>query len=129
MRDIVKCNTLCYERDVRIRQKLHKRRIAKMAPTSKSNAKNTMDFTRPRSLDMQHIQRKTSTRWKEDEEYARIERHNHILMSKMDKIFASSVARSRDQEKATMFTPGVRLNPHQVFVAHIIMQCSFHDSF
>ena len=73
MRDIIKCNDLCYERDVRLRQKLHRRRIAKMAPTSKSNARSQMDFTRPVSLDMAHIQKKTSTRWKEDEEYARIE--------------------------------------------------------
>lgn len=114
MRDIVHCNSVCYRREIERKKQLHARRIAHMAPTSKTNSKSQMDCSRPRTLDMKHIKRKSNTRFREDEEFARIERENHMLMSKMDKIFSSSVVKNRKMEGAHMFSPGVRLNGCQV---------------
>jgi hypothetical protein len=69
-----------------------------------------MDFNQPKTMGMSHLKAKSNTKWRREEELARIEKENHILMRKMDNIFASGERRSKGD---TMFAPGVRVDCNQ----------------
>jgi hypothetical protein len=100
-------NRLCYNRDVRRKQKIHKQRLRTMTSTNKSNAKAAMDNTAP--VRYRHLELNLKRQQLNAERYGRIERENHLLMSKM-----YSIMKQKSSGDGTMeFRPGMRLNSNQ----------------
>ena len=95
-RGLKSCNRVCYERDVLQSQRIHRRKIAAMKPTSSHPWKAThMDYNQPKTMGMSHLKAKSNAKWRREEELARIEKENNILMRKMDAIFAAGEGRSK----------------------------------
>jgi hypothetical protein len=99
-------NKLCYQRDIEIRQRIHRQKLATMRPTSKSNSRGALDNTMPQRH--RHLELKLKKRQLDDENYTKIERENRILMEKMYSIMKSSKS-TRSME----FKPGMRINSNQ----------------
>lgn len=100
-------NRLCYNRDVRRRQKIHREKLRNMKSTNKSNAKFCMDNTAP--VRYRHLELNLKRQQLNIERYGQIQRENHLLMSKM-----YSIMKQKSSGEGTMeFRPGMRLNSNQ----------------
>jgi hypothetical protein len=100
-------NRLCYNRDVRRRQQIHKEKLLNMKSTNHSNAKFAMDNAAP--VRYRHLELNLKRQQLNAERYGEIERENHLLMSKM-----YAIMKQKSSDDGTMeFRPGMRLNSNQ----------------